>query len=130
MKATVAIPLLVGLLFTAAVSLPAEAFVDSYRSTGLGLEGRKGYLSEQDPQDLFVVVADESPVSLLFFWDTEQLAPSLKVERQGTLVANLDLKAGEKVTLTGGGRFVCTISASKGTGHWACVVFSGKEWDR
>jgi hypothetical protein len=45
------------------------------------------------------------------------------------VVADVDLTAGNKITLTGGGEFRCVISARKGTGHWLCVVLSGREWD-
>jgi hypothetical protein len=124
-----AIAVFIALHFAAVPSVLGEVQIDLLRSSGLGLEGRKGYLSAQDSQDQFVVSADESPIYLLFFWDGKDLAPSLKVEKKGAPVAEFDLTAGNKVRLTGGGEFVCTISARKGTGHWACVVLSGREWD-
>ncbi len=129
MKKAVAIPFLVALLFGAASSLAADVEVDFLRSTGLGLDGRKGFLSAQDSVDQFVVVADESPVYLIFLWDGKDLVPGLTVTQKGSTVADLDLSAGNKVTLTGGGEFLCRITARKGTGHWLCVVLSGREWE-
>jgi hypothetical protein len=128
MNKAAVIPCLVALLFGAASALPADVQVDFLRSTGLGLDGRKGFLSAQDSVDQFVVMADESPVYLLFLWDDKDLVPGLKVTRGGTTVADLDLSTGNKVRLTGGGEFLCTIAARKGTGHWLCVVLSGREW--
>jgi len=129
MKKAVAISFLVALLFGAASSLAADVEVDFLRSTGLGLDGRKGFLSAQDSVDQFVVVADESPVYLIFLWDGKDLVPGLTVTQKGSTVADLDLSAGNKVTLTGGGEFLCRITARKGTGHWLCVVLSGREWE-
>ena len=129
MKRPVAIPCLLALLLAAVSPLHADVQVDFLKSTGLGIDGRKGYLSREDSVDQFVVMADESPVYLLFSWDGKDLAPALKVTRKGAVVADLDLSAGNKVTLTGAGEFICTISARKGTGHWLCVVLSGREWD-
>ena len=129
MNKAVAVPCLVALLFLAASSLPADVQVDFLKSTGLGLDGRKGYLSAQDSVDQFVVTADESPISLVFLWDGKDLVPGLKVTRKGSVVADVDLTAGNRITLTGGGEFLCVISARKGTGHWLCVVLSGREWD-
>ena len=129
MNKAVVIPCLVALLFGAAFSLAADVQVDFLKSTGLGLDGRKGYLGSQDSADQFVVVADESPVYLLFLWDGKDLVPALKVTQRGSTVANIDLSTGNKIRLTGGGEFLCTISARKGTGHWLCVVLSGREWD-
>ena len=123
------LPCLVALFFSAASSVSADVRVDFLKSTGLELDGRKGYLGPQDGVDQFVVVADESPLYLLFLWDGKDLDPALKVTRKGSTVADLDLSAGNKVTLTGGGEFTCTISARKGAGHWLCVVLSGREWD-
>jgi hypothetical protein len=129
MNKAAVIPCLVALLLGAAPALPADVQVDFLRSTGLELDGRKGFLSAQDGVDQFVVVADESPAYLLFLWDSKDLVPGLKVTRAGATVADLDLTAGNKVMLTGGGEFLCTIAARKGTGHWLCVVLSGKEWE-
>jgi hypothetical protein len=129
MNKAVMVPCLVALLCGVASSLPADVQVDFLRSTGLGVDGRKGYLSAQDSVDQFVVVADESPIYLLFLWDGKDLVPTLTVTQKGSTVANLDLSTGNKVRLTGGGEFLCTISARRGTGHWLCVVLSGKEWD-
>jgi hypothetical protein len=123
------VPCLVALLFGVSSSLPADVQVDFLKSTGLGLDGRKGYLSAQDSVDQFVIVADESPVYLVFLWDGKDLVPALKVTQKGSTVADLDLSTGNKVRLTGGGEFLCRISARKGTGHWLCVVLSGREWD-
>jgi hypothetical protein len=129
MNKAVVIPCLVALLFGAASTLPADVQVDFLKSTGLGVDGRKGYLSAQDSVDQFVVVADESPVYLVFLWDGKDMIPALKVTQKGSTVADVDLSAGNKVRLTGGGEFLCTISARKGTGHWLCIVLSGREWD-
>jgi hypothetical protein len=129
MRGTTAIAVFIALLFAVVPSVLAEVQFDLQRSSGLGLDGRKGYLSAEDSQDQFVVSTDEKLVFLLFSWDGKDLAPSLKVERKGALVAQIDLTKGNRVSLTGGGEFVCTISARKGTGHWICVVLSGKEWD-
>ena len=76
-----------------------------------------------------MAVADESPVYLIFLWDGKDLVPGLTVTQKGSTVADLDLSAGNKVTLTGGGEFLCRITARKGTGHWLCVVLSGREWE-
>jgi hypothetical protein len=129
MNKALVLPCLIALLFSAASSLPADVQVDFLKSTGLDLDGRKGYLGQQDAADQFVVVADESPIYLLFLWDGKDLVPALKVTRKGSLVADFDLSAGNKVRLTGAGEFTCTISARRGTGHWLCVVLSGREWD-
>lgn len=129
MRRTMAIAVFIALLFAVVPSVLAEVQIDLQRSSGLGLDGRKGYLSAQDSQDQFVVSTDESLIFLLFSWDGKDLAPSLKVERKGVRVAEFDLTKGNRISLTGGGDFVCTISARKGTGHWVCVMLSGKEWD-
>jgi hypothetical protein len=124
-----AIAVSVALLFAIVPSVLGEVQIDLQRSSGLGLDGRKGYLSAQDNQDQFVVSTDEPLIFLFFSWDDKDLAPSLKVERKGALVAEFDLAKGSKISLTGGGDFVCAISARTGTGHWVCVVLSGKEWE-
>jgi len=129
MKKTFGILSMAALLFLPAAALPAEVQIEDLQSTGLGLEGRKGYLGGADTQDRLVVHADESPIFLLFFWDGKDLEPWVKVERKGVVVAELDLTKGNKLTLIGGGDFVCTISSRKGSGHWLCVTLSGREWD-
>jgi hypothetical protein len=129
MNKTVAVPCLLALLLAGFTPLRADVEVDFLRSSGLGIDGRKGYLSQQDSADQFVVIADESPVYLLFSWDAKDLDPALRVTRNGSVVAELDLSSGNKVTLTGSGEFVCTITARKGSGHWLCVVLSGREWN-
>jgi hypothetical protein len=129
MRITVAIAVFISLLVAAVPSVRGEVRIDPLRSSGLGLDGRMGCLSAQDSQDQFVVSSDESPISLLFFWDSRDLAPLLKVEKKGAPQVEFDLTAGNRIRLTGVGEFVCTISARKGTGHWACVVLSGREWD-
>ena len=117
-------------LFLAAAALRAEVQFLPFNSTGLTVEGMKGYLGEQDNWDRFVVQTDEPTIFLLFLWDRKELEPLLKIERKGSTVAELDLVKGNKVRLTGGGEFTCTISARSGSGHWLCVALSGREWDR
>jgi hypothetical protein len=129
MRSTMAIAVFFISLFAAAPLVQAEVQIDLLRSTGLGLDGRKGYLSAQDSRDQFVVSTGESPIYLLFLWDSKDLALSLKVEKKGAPAAEFDLTAGGKIRLAGSGEHVCTISARRGTGHWACVVLSGREWD-
>jgi hypothetical protein len=84
MRSTMAIAVFFISLFAAAPLVQAEVQIDLLRSTGLGLDGRKGYLSAQDSRDQFVVSTDESPIYLLFLWDSKDLALSLKVAVSGT----------------------------------------------
>lgn len=129
MRSTMAIAVFICLLVAAVPSVLGEVQINLLRSTGLGLDGRKGYLSAQDSQDQFVVSTDESPIYLLFLWDSKDLALSLKVEKKGAPAAEFDLTAGSRVRLSESGELFCTISARRGTGHWACVILSGREWD-
>ena len=117
-------------LFLAAAALPADVLFNPVISTGLPAEARSGYLGREDNWDRFVVQTDEPAIILLFLWDQKKLEPVLKIERKGTVIAELDLAKGNKVRLTGGGEFTCTITARSGSGHWLCVALSGMQWDR
>ena len=113
-----------------AARLPAEAGIVFFGSTGLSVDGLKGWLGEKHREDRIVVRTDESPVHLMFFWDGPGLEPRLSIsDSKGVAVADLDLARGNRVTLNARGEFVCVISAKKGSGHWFCVVLGGKEWD-
>jgi hypothetical protein len=107
-----------------------EAGVVFYGSTGLSTEGLKGYLGEKHRRERIVVQSDESPVYLLFFWDSKDLQPMVSVsDSKGGKVADIDLTKGNIVTLKKRGRYVCMLSARQGSGHWFCVVMGGREWD-
>jgi len=113
-----------------AARLPAEAGIVFFGSTGLSVDGLKGWLGEKHREDRIVVRTDESPVHLMFFWDGPGLEPRLSIsDSKGVAVADLDLARGNRVTLNARGEFVCVISARRGSGHWFCVVLGGKEWD-
>jgi hypothetical protein len=113
-----------------AARLPAEAGIVFFGSTGLSVDGLKGWLGEKHREDRIVVRTDESPIHLMFFWDGSDLQPRLSIsDAKGAAIADLDLTKGNRVTLNARGEFVCMISAKKGSGHWFCVVLGGKEWD-
>jgi len=116
-------------LLLCAAALQAEVEIAGFGSTGLALDGQKGYLGPYDDWDRIVVRTDEPIVFLLFFWNGSGLEPRLRVEKNGALIADLDLAKGNTVRLEGGGEFKCTISARAGSGHWFCVLLSGREWD-
>jgi hypothetical protein len=126
----VAAVLLSAAFLLGAARLPAEAGIVFFGSTGLSVDGLKGWLGEKHREDRIVARTDESPVHLMFFWDGPDLEPRLSIsDSKGAAVADLDLTRGNRVTLNARGEFVCVISAKKGSGHWFCVVLGGKEWD-
>ena len=57
----------------------AEAGIVFFGSTGLSMDGLKGWLGEKDPEDRIVVRTDESPTHLLFIWDSPDLQPRLSI---------------------------------------------------
>jgi hypothetical protein len=114
----------------AAAPLPAEVQIVFHGSTGLGLDGLKGYLGGGDPQDRIVVWTDEAPVHLLFFWDSASLDPWVTVtDATGARVGEYQLGTANRVVLGRPGRYVLLLSARKGEGHWFCVVLGSREWD-
>jgi len=117
-------------LALAASSLVAEVEIVFHGSTGLGLDGLKGYLGGGDLQDRIVVRTDEAPVHLLFFWDSPSLDPWVTVtDAKGALVGEYQLGTTNRVVLGRPGRYVLMLSARKGEGHWFCVVLGSREWD-
>jgi hypothetical protein len=128
-RSIASVVLLAGLLLSAA-SLFAEAGIAFYGSTGLSMDGLKGWLGEKDPEDRIIVRTDESPTHLLFIWDSPDLQPRLTISgAKGIQIADLDLTKGNRVTLNARGEFVCVISRRAGSGHWFCVVLGAREWD-
>jgi len=122
---------LVGLaLALAAASLPAEVEIVFHGSTGLGLDGLKGYLGGGDLRDRIVVWTDEAPVHLLFSWDSPSLDPWVTVtDQKGATVGEHQLGKANRVALDRPGRYVLMLEARKGEGHWFCVVLGSREWD-
>ena len=117
-------------LVLAAAPLPAEVQIVYYGSTGLGLDGLKGYLGDGDRQDRIVVLADEAPVHLLFFWDSPSLDPWVTVtDAKGATVGDFELGKANRVVLGGPGRYILVLTAKSGSGHWFCVVLGSREWD-
>jgi hypothetical protein len=113
-----------------AASLPAEVLFDPVHSTGLPAEAWTGYLGPSDNWDRFVIQTDEPDVILLFIFDQTDLRPVLRVEQGGVEMAEADLAKGNEVRLTGGGEFVCTITARAGAGHWICIALSARQWEK
>jgi hypothetical protein len=114
----------------AAVSLPAEVQIVFHGSTGLGLDGLKGYLGDQDRHERIVVYTDEAPVHLLFFWDSPSLDPWVTVtDAKGAVVGEFELGKANRVVLGRPGRYVLALEARSGAGHWFCVVLGSREWD-
>jgi hypothetical protein len=122
---------LLGLALAMAVApLPAEVQIVFHGSTGLGLDGLKGYLGDQDRQDRIVVYTDESPVHLLFFWDSPSLDPWVTVtDAKGVTVGEYQLGKANRIILGRPGRYVLMLAARSGAGHWFCVVLGSREWD-
>lgn len=117
-------------LAVAAAPVPAEVQIVYHGSTGLGLDGLKGYLGEQDRKDRIVVLTDEAPVHLLFFWDSPSLDPWVTVaDAKGAAVGEFALGKANRVVLGRPGRYVLMIEARSGAGHWFCVVLGSREWD-
>jgi hypothetical protein len=117
-------------LVLAAASLPAEVQIVFHGSTGLGLDGLKGYLGDQDRQERIVVYTDEAPVHLLFFWDSPSLDPWVTVtDAKGAAVGEYQLGKANRVILGRPGRYVLKLAAKSGAGHWFCVVLGSREWD-
>jgi hypothetical protein len=127
---SIASVVLLACLLLSAAGLSAEAGIVFHGSTGLSMDGLKGWLGEKDPEDRIVVRTDESPTHLLFIWDSPDLQPRLTVsDAKGVLIADLDLTKGNRVTLNARGEFICVISRRTGSGHWFCVVLGAREWD-
>jgi hypothetical protein len=102
----------------------------NYGSTGLATDGLTGYLGELHPQDRIVVTSDESVAYLLFYWDSTDLQPVATVtDKAGFKKGEFDLTKENYVTLEKPGEYVCMLSTRKGSGHWFCVVMSGREWN-
>lgn len=114
----------------AALPLPAEVQIVFHGSTGLGLDGLKGYLGGGDRWERIVVWTDEAPVHLLFFWDSPALEPWATVtDAKGAPIGEYQLVKANRVALGRPGRYVLTLEARKGEGHWFCVVLGSREWD-
>ncbi len=129
-RSVLAIPLALLFLCAAPCVVLAEAGLVYYGSTGLKTDGLNGYLGAEHPQDRIVVYSDESPVYLLFYWDSREMQPTVSVsDKAGKKVAEVDLTRGNLVTIGSPGQFVCMLSTRKGSGHWFCVVLSGRQWD-
>jgi len=128
MKKTPLRLILAAALSLAALAASADARVLSQSGAGIGVEGRRGFLGPSNTHTSFVVRADEPVVYLLFLWDGD-LGPLVRVEKKGSPITQVDLSAGNRITLQGGGTFTLTISAEKGSGHWLCVALGGREWD-
>jgi hypothetical protein len=122
--------LLAALGLVAACGAGAEARIAFYGSTGLALDGLAGYLGAQDRQDRIVVATDESPVHVLFFWDSPSLDPWVTVtDAKGAVVGEYQLGKANRVILGRPGRYVLMLTARAGEGHWFCVLLAGGEWD-
>jgi len=128
MKKTALRGILAAVFCLAALSLSADARVLSQSGAGIGVEGRRGFLGPSNTHTSFVVRADEPVVYLVFLWDAD-LQPLVRIEKRGSPIIQVDLTAGNRITLQGGGTFTLTISAQKGSGHWLCVALGGREWD-
>ena len=123
--------LLAALGLVAAIAAGAEARIAFYGSTGLGLDGLKGYLGAQDRQDRIVVETDEAPVRVLFFWDSPSLDPWVAVtDARGATVGEYQLGMANEVVLERPGRYVLMLTARSGAGHWLCVLLGSREWDK
>jgi hypothetical protein len=108
----------------------AEVGIRTNGSTGLTVEGLKGYIGGPDAKERIVITSDEPQAFLLFFWDSNDLALSLTVtDSAGKRVAELDLSKGNVLTLSKPDQYVCTLYAKKGAGHWTCIVMGSREWD-
>jgi hypothetical protein len=108
----------------------AEVQVAVNGSTGLAVEGLKGYLGGTHLLDRILIRSDEPQAYLLFFWDSKDLMPFLTItDKAGKRVAEIDLTKGNILTLSKPGEYVCMLKARKGSGHWMCVVMGSKEWD-
>jgi hypothetical protein len=128
-RATSAI-ILAALGLFAVVGAGAEARIVFYGSTGLSLDGLKGYLGAQDRQERIVVETDESPVHVLFFWDSPSLDPWVTVtDAKGAVVGAYQLGKANRVSLGRPGRYVLMLSSKGGEGHWYCVLLGSREWD-
>jgi len=118
------------LLVLLAPPLAAEVQIVVHGSTGLGLDGLKGYLGAHDPRERIVVLADEAPVYLLFFWDSPSLDPWATVtDAAGAVVGEFALGRSNRVVLGGPGRHVVVLEARAGAGHWFCAVLGSREWN-
>ncbi len=116
--------------FLASLSLSAEVSLKFTGSTGIAMDGLKGYLGGSDVKERIVVRTDEPQAFLMFFWDSKTLALSLTVtDKSGKRVAELDLAKGNILTLSKPGEYICTLTAKQGSGHWLCVVLGSREWD-
>jgi hypothetical protein len=116
-------------LFSAAGAWP-EVQIKVNGSTGLAVDGLKGYLGGSDAQERLLIKTDEPQAYLLFFWDSADMALTLTVtDASGKRVAEVDLAKGNILTLSKPGEYVCMLTARKGSGHWLCIVMGSREWD-
>jgi hypothetical protein len=114
----------------AGAAADADARIAFHGSTGLSVDSLAGYLGVQDRQERIVVETDEAPVHLLFFWGSTDLDPWATVtDAAGRTVGAFALAPGNRITLTAPGRYVVMLEARSGTGHWLCVLLSGRQWD-
>ena len=108
----------------------ADARIAFYGSTGLSVDSLAGYLGDQDRQERIVVETDEAPVHLFFLWGSTDLDPWATVtDAAGRTVGAFALTPGNRITLTAPGRYVVMLEARSGSGHWLCVLLSGRQWD-
>ena len=122
------LPTVLGLF--AGTAAGAEVRIAFYGSTGLSVDSLAGYLGEQDRLERIVVETDEAPVHLLFLWDSTDLDPWVTVsDAAGRTVGTYSLARANRITLSAPGRYVLMLSARSGTGHWLCVLLSGRQWD-
>ena len=122
------------LLFVFIALLSAGAWADvqirTNGSTGLSLEGLKGFIGGTDAKERILVRSDEPQAYLVFHWDSKDLELTLTVtDKSGKKVAELDLSKGNILTLSKPGDYVCILTARKGSGHWLCVALGSREWD-
>jgi hypothetical protein len=117
-------------LLCASVGVWADVQIRTNGSTGLAVEGLKGYIGGPDSKERILIKSDEPQAFLLFFWDSKDLALALTVtDKSGKLVAEIDLSKGNLLTLSRPGEYVCILSAKKGSGHWTCIAMGSREWD-
>jgi hypothetical protein len=122
--------LLVALGLCACQAAGAEARILFYGSTGLALDGLKGYLGDGDRRDRIVVETDEAPVHVLFFWDSPSLDPWVTVtDARGASIGTYQLAKTNRIILGRPGRYVLQIEARSGEGRWFCVLLGSREWD-
>ena len=99
-------------------------------STGLALEGLKGYLGGSDLKERILIRSDEPQAYIMFFWDSKDLEITLTLrDKSGKIVTEMNLVKGNILTISKPGNYECTLTAKKGSGHWLCVLLGSREWD-